>query len=73
MEVLLFATNVNTVGDVAQISPALNTLTDVERWTVDTSDCDKVLRVVAATNVSAQVEFILSRRGYTCQRMPYQL
>lgn len=73
MEVLLFATNINTAGDVAQISSALDTLAGIERWTVDTGDCDKVLRVVAVIDVSVQIEFILFRRGYTCQRIPYQL
>jgi hypothetical protein len=73
MEVLLFATNVNTAGDVAQISPAFETLVGVQRWTVDTSDCDKVLRIIAVTDISMQVELLLFQQGYTCQRMRHYL
>jgi hypothetical protein len=73
MKVLLFATNVNTAGDVAHISPAFDTLAGVQQWTVDTSDCDKVLRIIAVADISVQVEILLFQRGYTCQRMPYHL
>lgn len=73
MEVLLFSTNINTAGDVAQLSPAFDTLAGVQRWTIDTSDCDKVLRIVAVDDISAQIELLLYKQGYTCQRMPYHL
>lgn len=71
MEVLIFATNINHSADIIRISAALNSVEAIIRWTVDLDDCDKVLRIEAAYNITEQIESIITRAGYTCTRMPY--
>lgn len=70
MEVLIFYTNINDAVDIRNISTALNTITGIEKWTVDTDDCDKVLRILAATDITIKIEKTLKTKGYACQRMP---
>lgn len=70
MEVLIFYTNVSDRRDIENISPAINKIDGIKQWTVDTDDCDKVLRILAASDISSKIELTLKTSGYACQRMP---
>lgn len=46
-ETFVFKTNINCGGCVAKITPVLDTTEDIETWTVDTTNRDKILSVTA--------------------------
>lgn len=73
MEVLLFTTDIHTPADVGKISPTMNTINDIEKWSVDIEDCDKVLRIVAASDITVQIKMALQHHGYRCNSMPLNL
>lgn len=64
MEVLIYFTNIDTVADVRTISADFDAMAAIKRWTVDIEDCDKVLRIEAATDLSEQIEETLAKNGY---------
>ena len=71
MEVLVFQTNIRTRKDVAAVSEALGTCGFISRWTVDTDDCDRVLRVVAQeVEFEKMVQETVQAAGFECNEMP---
>jgi hypothetical protein len=69
--VILFSTNVRCKCALQTVTPALDEISAIIRWTIDLDDCDKVLRVLASTDVTSAVRKALLGRGYTCASMPY--
>lgn len=71
MVVTLFSTNVRCECALLTVKPALDEIPGVASWTIDLSDCDKVLRIVSNCDVMRPVLDALKRVGYTCSLMPY--
>ena len=69
--VILFSTSVRCECALQTVTPALDEISAIIRWTIDLDDCDKVLRVLASTDVTSAVRKALLGRGYTCASMPY--
>ncbi|GAC1314028.1 MAG: hypothetical protein NVSMB24_38120 [Mucilaginibacter sp.] len=68
METLKFKTNINCGGCIANVTPALNELKDIQHWEVDTTDPNKVLTVKADNDLTAgQVIAALKQKGYNAQ------
>ena len=66
MEILIFKTNINQKIDVDRIKPLLNQHNNIRSWNVDIEDVDKVLRVEAKADISADIENLIKKAGYQC-------
>jgi hypothetical protein len=64
MSIMVYYTNILNTHEVEAISPDLNAVIGITRWTIDLSDSDKVLRVVAQFDVSTAVNDILRQHGF---------
>lgn len=70
METLKFKTNIKCGGCIAAVTPSLNNLQGVEKWEVDTANPDKILKVQAGENLSAdQVIDALKEKGYKAEKL----
>lgn len=59
MKTIQFKTNINCSGCVAKVTPGLNALNSIEKWSVDTSNPGKILSVeTAEENKEAVVEAV---------------
>jgi hypothetical protein len=64
MSIMVYYTNILNVHEVEAITPGLDAVIGITGWTIDLSDSDKVLRVVAQFDVSAAVSDILRKHGF---------
>lgn len=69
MDVFVFKTNINTRSDCRKLAPVFDALTGVAEWSVDTGDCDKVLRVVG-TLPSRTIIDTVRQQGFFCEELP---
>ncbi|MBB5644522.1 heavy-metal-associated domain-containing protein [Pedobacter cryoconitis] len=65
METLKFKTNIKCGGCVATVTPHLNAMTGLEKWSVDTEVADKVLTVTGdAENLQQEIKETLKNAGF---------
>ena len=64
METLKFKTNVNCGGCIATVTPHLNRVKGIGKWSVDTSNPMKVLTVVTSGIDSVVIIETLKKAGY---------
>jgi copper chaperone len=65
METLKFKTNIKCSGCIATVTPFLNDLPEIEKWSVDTDNPEKVLTVEASDQLSAEIVIeTLEKAGY---------
>jgi copper chaperone len=69
METLRFKTSLKCGGCIKAITPGLESLTAIEKWSVDLESPDKVLKVEASDNVSDQVIDSVKKAGYLISRL----
>jgi hypothetical protein len=67
-DILLFRTNIRTLKDVRHVQSLFAEL-PIERWTVDTKDCDCVLRIVSVVLRPAVIIGLLTEHGYRCAEL----
>jgi len=72
MELYIFKTNIQSQEKALALNPLFEKHPVIKRWTVDTEDIDKVLRIEAQDQL-AEGEFMngLKQAGYQCEVMPY--
>lgn len=71
MEILIFKTDIGTKSKVRAISPVLNSLPVVSRWTVDTDDIDNVLRIEACgKHAEEEIITLIRSCGFQCEDLP---
>jgi len=64
MKTLKFKTNVNCGGCIATVTPYLNKLSGLDKWSVDTTNPNKIL-TVETPDLDAQVIIeVLKEAGY---------
>jgi hypothetical protein len=66
MEILVFKTNIQVREDIQKVGNILRKEKDILAWNVDMEDCDKVLRVEAAADITRKIEFLVTDAGYHC-------
>lgn len=72
MEILVFKTNVSSKKKISKVGALLSGTPTIKQWSFDLDDCDKVLRIVAATKLSTGfVESLLKTAGFNCQELDY--
>ncbi|HVZ24807.1 MAG TPA: hypothetical protein VG842_02070 [Sediminibacterium sp.] len=69
MEVLVFATNVNTPQEIELLRPLLDLLPGINRWNFDLDDCDRVLRIEGPVDLANTVRETLYEKGFVCSEL----
>lgn len=64
--ILVFKTSLRTKRDCLQLAPLLNSQAGIDQWTVDLTDCDKVLRIVSKDAMAPTIETIVRSIGFDC-------
>lgn len=68
LNVLLFKTDVNSWENVNQLRLLLGTHPDIAKWSVDTEDRDRVLRIVPNGTLHEQeIIQIITSNGFACE------
>lgn len=67
--ILIFKTNIKTETDKIRIGQMLDTVTEIEEWSVDCDDVDCVLRVVSHTLTPHQITELLFRENFQCEEL----
>lgn len=69
METLKFKTNVNCGGCIATITPHMNQVEGIEKWSVDTANPQKIL-TVEATGLQPEIIIeTLKNAGYRAEKV----
>jgi len=69
METLRFKTSLKCGGCVKAITPGLESMNSIEKWSVDLESPDKVLAVEASEDISDQVIDSVKKAGYVISRL----
>jgi copper chaperone len=69
METLLFKTSLKCGGCIKAITPGLESLKTIDKWSVDLENPDKVLKVEATEDISDQVMDSVKKAGYVISRL----
>lgn len=67
MKTLKFKTNINCGNCVRTVTPHLNGLMDVESWSVDTDNPEKILSVESETGDQNEVVEAVTQAGFTIE------
>lgn len=68
-EILVFKTNIKTDEDKQKVALVLNSLPQINRWTVDCEDCDCVLRIEAEGMSEEQIIELIQQAGFYCEEL----
>ncbi len=69
MKVSVFKTNIQFKKQVQQLTPLLNSVSDINRWNIDLHDRDKVLRIEADRHLFAEITKLIKQAGYHCEEL----
>jgi copper chaperone len=69
METLKFKTSLKCGGCIKAITPGLESITPIEKWSVDLESPDKVLEVEASEDISEKVMDSVKKAGYLISRL----
>lgn len=67
--ILIFKTNINTAGDVSILKPTLDLHSQIEAWSVDLEDDDRVLRVISRNMNHDSITDMIKMNGYKCEEL----
>ena len=67
MKTLKFKTNVNCGGCISTVTPYLNEIKGITKWSVDTENPEKILTVETEETSSAQNNNALNAAGYKAE------
>lgn len=70
MKILILKTDLQDDEAVDQVQDLLNSHPDIEKWTVDTEDIDKVLRIEAKDELSYdEVIAMVNYQNFKCEEL----
>jgi len=69
METLKFKTSLKCGGCIKAITPGLDSMKTIEKWSVDLENPDKVLEVQASEDISDQVIESVKKAGYLISQL----
>jgi len=67
--IFLFTSNITTAQDVLVLRDVFDRHPQIECWSVDTEDCDKVLRVVSGEMNCTRIMELVRLCGYSCAEL----
>lgn len=69
MKTFFLKTNVNCDACIRKITPFMNELDEVESWSVDTNNPDKIMKVVLEEGGPSEVIDALNKAGYKGEKI----
>ena len=69
METLRFKTSLKCGGCIKAITPGLDSMKTIEKWSVDLENPDKVLEVQASEDISDKVIESVKKAGYLISQL----
>lgn len=69
MKILRFKTSLKCAGCVKAITPGLESLTAIDKWSVDLECSDKVLQVEASEDISDKIMDSVKKAGYVISQL----
>ena len=69
MMIYVFKTSVSTRKHAAILKPYLDKLLKNAKWNFDLDDCDRILRVDTAENITTSLPSLLHAMDITCQEL----
>jgi copper chaperone len=69
METLRFKTSLKCGGCTKAITPGLECINSIEKWSVDLESPDKILTVESSQDISAEVMDSVKKAGYQISRL----
>lgn len=69
MTTFKFKTNINCENCIRSVTPFLNELDDVDTWSVDIENSDKILTVEAETDSVQSIEKAITESGFEAERI----
>lgn len=69
METLRFKTNIKCNGCIATVTPFLNSLKGVEKWSVDTTDPSRILTAEVSGIDAGVIIQALAKIGYKAEKL----
>ncbi|MDT8415478.1 MAG: heavy metal translocating P-type ATPase [Flavobacteriaceae bacterium] len=70
---LYFKTNINCGGCIQKVTPALNSLANIDYWEVDTENPDKILKVKTDNVPAATIEKAVREAGFSIEEIDAHL
>lgn len=67
--ILIFKTNIKEHADVQVVKELLDVHQHVAKWSIDTGDEDRVLRVVSTSPCAAEIINLINKKGYRCAEL----
>lgn len=67
--IFVFKTTIKTNEDKQKVALILDSISQINRWTVDCEDCDCVLRIEADGISEEQIIVIVQRLGFGCEEL----
>ncbi len=64
MKTLKFKTTIKCAGCIAAVKPHLDALEGISKWTVDTTNADKILTVETENLAATNIQAVLQKVGY---------
>lgn len=68
-KVLVFKTNITSSVQVASLASVLDVAEDIEEWSIDMEDCDRILRVVSGGIETREIINSLNNLGFHCEEL----
>lgn len=69
MKTLKFKTTINCGGCIASVTPGMNALHGIEKWSVDISDPNKILTVETDSLTEEAIIENLKSKGFKAERI----
>jgi hypothetical protein len=68
-EILVFKTNIDSETGLQKLAVLLDAILEIEKWSIDLSDCDRILRV--KTNVISPLSIVrlTQQAGFSCEEL----
>ena len=67
--ILIFKTNIRTPADKLVVKDVLDDHRQIEKWTIDLDDIDRVLRIVSRTLCCRDIIQLVRQQGYQCAEL----
>lgn len=64
--IMVFKTTVDSKTKIEQIKPHLDQISSIQQWNFDLWDCDKILRIDGADDISPIIIDTLNMHGFHC-------
>lgn len=70
MNLIIVKTNISSKVKAKKLAPVFNAHSGILKWSIDTEDVDKVLRIEAHEHVQEEeIAALIGEHGYFCEEM----